>query len=256
MAASSSPKNAAPLVLRRFAHELNAQLGVVVMAASIQQDCMEQLAAQLQNQPGLQQLLLDIRESADLAQASLQCSLQLVQDTLGRRPEAAALEHYRLETCVQTVLAQQRKRFPGITVQCQVEAPSGWVLAGDPLVWRQIFTNLVANSLVHGFEGRSMGCIRVQATVSAQGLCTIDYRDDGVGLSSGVVDSVFDDGFSTQHGQGAYGLGLGIVRHLLQHRLHGVIQAQPSSLGAHFCIAFPRTPDRAGSAFVAAIPTP
>ena len=83
----------------------------------------------------------------------------------------------------------------------------------------QIFTNLILNSLVHGFEGREEGSINLSATRSNSGP-RLECSDDGKGIPQGNISKIFDLFFTTDKKAGT-GLGLHIVHNLVSQKLKG-----------------------------------
>jgi signal transduction histidine kinase len=222
------------LALRRFVHELNAQLGVAVLAISVQQEQLDALADPAQAASALQ----DLREGSQLVRASLERSLQLVARTLRRPPSENPWDGppQPLATLARQALAEQLRQRTGLQVELTLALPPAW--SGDALAWHQVLSNLISNSVVHGFAGRQAGAIRITGQQHAEGPATIDYQDDGVGVDPAHVARLFDNGFSTRHGHGGHGLGLGIVRQLLQQHLNASIDYLPQRErhGAHFRI--------------------
>lgn len=240
MTSTPGPEQPEPsLMLRRFAHELNSQLGVALMASSVQQEQIEALAQALHGQPALQTLLDDLREACGLSYASVQLSARLVQEALGRSHPAGQAPR-PLAHIAQQVMAMQLRKHPNLAVRLQVDLPAHW--QGEALAWHQIFSNLIGNSLLHGFADRASGVITVSGHEAAPNACVIDYRDDGIGLPAGLTAArLFEDGYSTQRDNG-HGLGLGIVRQLLGQRLQGSIEHVSTPQGIHFRLRFASTP--------------
>jgi PAS domain S-box-containing protein len=86
---------------------------------------------------------------------------------------------------------------------------------------------LVTNSLKYAFDGREGGSIIVSARRLADGGLELAVADDGRGLPQGA-----------EHGEGA-GLGLGLVRDLVERQLEGSIELLPGP-GAGFRLCIPR----------------
>lgn len=226
------------LMLRRFAHELNSQLGVALMAASVQQEQIEALALALHGEAALQPLLDDLREASSLSSASLQLSARLVQQALGRSTPADQAPR-ALADVARQALAMQLRKHPALQVDAQLDLPAHW--QGEALAWHQIFSNLIGNSLLHGFADRAGGVITLSGHEDAPGHCVIDYRDDGTGLPAALAGArLFEEGVTSQQGNG-HGLGLGIVRQLLTQRLHGSIEHMATPQGIHFRLRFAPT---------------
>jgi signal transduction histidine kinase/ActR/RegA family two-component response regulator len=120
-----------------------------------------------------------------------------------------------------------------------VTAPSAWIV-GDPDRLRQVFWNLLANAVKFTQPG---GDVRVE--IGREG-ARIEVRvaDSGVGIAPEFLPRVFDrftmaDG-STSRLHGGLGLGLAIVRHLVE--LHGgEVSAESSGegRGATFSVRLP-----------------
>ena len=80
------------------------------------------------------------------------------------------------------------------------------------------------NSLIHGFENKTKGAIKLIISKSDDELL-IDYSDDGRGLDKGTLDMHFDAFFTTRRGKGGSGLGTHIMYNLVTQTLGGGIEA-------------------------------
>ncbi|WP_299600302.1 HAMP domain-containing sensor histidine kinase [uncultured Tateyamaria sp.] len=92
---------------------------------------------------------------------------------------------------------------------------------------KTILTQLAGNAAAHGANKLSL-------RVSVAGL---DVWDDGPGISPGNRDRIFDPFFTTRRERGGTGMGLNIVRSLVQAR-GGQIALQEEGEGARFLITF------------------
>ncbi len=108
-----------------------------------------------------------------------------------------------------------------------------------PGVFAQIITNLVMNSLVHGFEGIEQGKITFEISIDNNNL-VFSYRDTGKGMDEKTIKSVFDPFFTTKRNKGGTGLGMHVVYNLVTQKLYGTITCQ-SSIGqkTEFIIKIP-----------------
>ncbi len=111
----------------------------------------------------------------------------------------------------------------------------------DPGALAQIFTNLVMNSIVHGYgNGNRKGLITVHIEYSEY--VQIHYQDDGCGLTEEARKRVFDPFYTTNRAGGGSGLGMNIVYNLVVHRLKGQIFVKKKQTpGVYFFIQFPLT---------------
>jgi len=100
----------------------------------------------------------------------------------------------------------------------------------------QIMTNLMLNSIKHGFEYGQENTIEVSSQKEEDGSVILHYKDNGKGISQEVEKKIFDPFFTTARGQGGSGLGMNIVYNLITEKLHSEISIEPSAKGLHFKI--------------------
>ncbi|MDC0744144.1 sensor histidine kinase [Polyangium mundeleinium] len=127
----------------------------------------------------------------------------------------------------------------GIQLHVTPERPSIPVF-GDPDRLRQILWNLLANAIKFTPRG---GRVEVEI-MRDEGLVHLTVRDTGKGISAGFLPYVFDRfrqaDSSASRPQGGLGLGLAIVRHLVE--MHGgTVKAESagSDHGATFTVTLP-----------------
>ncbi|MEI5617371.1 HAMP domain-containing sensor histidine kinase, partial [Streptomyces brasiliscabiei] len=65
----------------------------------------------------------------------------------------------------------------------------------------QIFTNLIMNSLIHGFDGVNNGVIDILIK-DDDSQVIIDFKDNGNGVSEQQLEKLFDPFFTTKRDQG------------------------------------------------------
>ncbi|MBB4841723.1 signal transduction histidine kinase [Paucibacter oligotrophus] len=229
---------AAQLKLRRWVHELNTPLGVILMANSVQKQQLDDLRRQLDpQQAGAAGLLAELQEANEMIQASVQLAIQLLTAPAAGQPsEGPALN---LAETVAQVIALQRARHGGVELQISLDIAPNLRLMSEASDWHLLIGNLISNSVAHGFQGRKGGQIRIEARQLPNANLYLRYADDGVGLSEQARQSLFNNGFSTRLGQGHQGLGMGIVQDLVSNKLGGRMQVLPSSQGAQFSFELP-----------------
>jgi signal transduction histidine kinase/ActR/RegA family two-component response regulator len=118
--------------------------------------------------------------------------------------------------------------------------PQPMVVDGDRTRLVQVFSNLLHNAAKYTPEG---GSIRFSARQS-DGSAEVRVADNGAGIAAGVLPHVFDlftqEGRSIDHAQGGLGIGLTVVRSLVE--LHGgTVQAASPGLGqgSEFTVVIP-----------------
>lgn len=111
-------------------------------------------------------------------------------------------------------------------------------LESYPGIYSQIISNLVLNSIKHGFDGdEKNNTITISAKLGTKLL--IDYEDNGKGITDDIEKKIFDPFFTTKRGQGGSGLGMNIVYNLVVQKLSGtidIIRVMPHGLGFQIII--------------------
>src|SRR5690606_11200345 len=103
----------------------------------------------------------------------------------------------------------------------------------------QILTNLVTNSIHHGFEQMEHGEITLHMTLHNDQV-HLSYSDNGKGISTDIHRTLSEPFFTTARWTGGSGLGLSIVHNLVTQKLKGTVTIESQlNIGARFIIVFP-----------------
>jgi len=115
--------------------------------------------------------------------------------------------------------------------------PGELSLTSYPGAFAQIITNLVINSMSHGFD-KEGGKISITVSIEDQEII-IEYTDDGKGIGPDIMPRIFDPFYTTDHAAGT-GLGLHIVYNLVTQKLEGTISCESEEEeGVRFEIRIP-----------------
>lgn len=111
-----------------------------------------------------------------------------------------------------------------------------------PDAFFQIITNLINNSIIHGFDNVLNGQIIINIFTNDNKL-NIIYSDNGRGINKSIVKNIFDPFFTTKRTEGGTGLGLNIVYNLINQQLNGEIECNSEeNNGVEFIISIPISP--------------
>ncbi len=103
----------------------------------------------------------------------------------------------------------------------------------------QIITNLVINSIKHGFKDLKKGTIRIEIQ-TIKNKIQINYKDNGQGISKKNIHKIFEPFFTTNREGGGSGLGLNVIYNILVKKLNGTIVCRSEEgKGVTFTINFP-----------------
>lgn len=157
------------------------------------------------------------------------------------REDAAALERVRLDRLVRDSLPLLRARVPaGVTiVDALAPVPA---IEGNLCQLYQVLLNLTVNAAqAIGTHGGTVtiGIAAEPPGASRPRLVRLFVEDDGEGIAPETLDRIFEPFFSTKAGDDASGIGLAIVRCIVQTH-SGVISAKSTpGGGARFDLLFP-----------------
>ena len=182
------------------------------------------------------------RHSMDLIIESATRARELARAMLAStREEPTALERVRLDELVRDLLALLRARFPaGITiVDALAPVPA---IEGNVCQLYQIVLNLTVNAAQA--IGPRGGTITIGTAAEPSGdararSVRLFVCDDGAGIRPEIIDHIFEPFASSKDGNEASGIGLAIVRRIVQTH-SGVISVQSNlGQGARFDLLFP-----------------
>lgn len=99
------------------------------------------------------------------------------------------------------------------------------LIYGDPGDYSQVFTNLIVNTFVHGYDIGDAVKIVIQGKVKDK-MLEISYKDYGKGILEKHIGKIFDPFYTTNRSGGGSGLGLNIVYQIIVNKLKGKISCQ------------------------------
>lgn len=138
---------------------------------------------------------------------------------------------------------QNQLKSRQVRVVCAID--EGMVLESYPGIFSQIFSNLILNSIKHGFENDPDEGSENRIEIFAEEVDTrliVRYRDNGKGITDTIEKKLFDPFFTTKRGQGGSGLGLNVVYNLVTQKLGGTLEVNrvsPHGLGFTLALKIP-----------------
>ncbi len=125
-----------------------------------------------------------------------------------------------LEEYVNTILLSLKPKIKVTSHKVYCDIPEDVFIQTKPGVFSQIIINLISNSLLHGFADKSNGSIHIAYQQIADSH-VIKYTDDGCGISAKHLDLICQEYFTTKPNSGGTGLGLFIIKNLIESDLNG-----------------------------------
>ncbi|MET3108236.1 signal transduction histidine kinase/tetratricopeptide (TPR) repeat protein [Oxalobacteraceae bacterium GrIS 2.11] len=233
-------------IVAGVAHELNTPIGNGLLLASSLHAKSTSMAQKFQEnamrRSELADYLADSEQASDLIFKSFQTAADLVMSfkQVSVDQTTAQRRKFDLKELVDDIVATMRNQFTvsGIRIDQQVKEQLTMDSYPGPL--GQVVMNLMQNSLLHAFEGRTNGCLKISATVLATRHIQLEFSDNGHGIAAENLGKIFDPFFTTKLGFGGNGLGLSISYNIVKSILRGEISVTSEmGTGTTFTINIP-----------------
>ncbi|MDM4766024.1 ATP-binding protein [Pelomonas sp. SE-A7] len=229
------------------AHEMNTPIGNSLLAASTLRDDARRLAESASSgqlrRSDLQTFCEQAAFGTELLLRSLHAAAGLISSFKQLAVDQAAEQRRQFElagVCVEVKLSLANRMHKG-GHELLLDVPEHLELDSFPGPLGQVLSNLVLNSLIHGFDGRQGGRMRLQAEALGADRIRLRFSDDGSGIAPAHLGRVFDPFFTTRMGSGSNGLGLHLSYTIVSSLLGGqfTVSSEPGQ-GAVFEILLPR----------------
>ncbi|MGD9976190.1 MAG: GAF domain-containing protein, partial [Desulfatirhabdiaceae bacterium] len=183
------------------AHEVNTPIGVAVSAASHLEDMTSAFVSKMESnqvkRSDLNQYTKTAATASTLILKNLSTAVKIVQgfkqvavdQTSGERRE------FRLKAYIEDVLLSLQPKLKKTKHTIRVDCPDDLLLNSFPGAFSQIISNLIMNSLLHGFEGIETGEIVFEVRQENTNILFI-YRDNGRGMTDQTLARIFDPFFT------------------------------------------------------------
>ncbi len=211
-----------------IAHEINTPLGNSVTSLSylskINQSTKRKLIDGVLNRDDLVVFFESLDKSIALIEGNLNRSVNLVDDfkKIAVSQEGEKKETFNLKAILSMVIGTMKEEIKVGRHHIQNNCPDGLEIYSYPSAMIQIFTNLMMNSIHHGFKGRKEGSIDIEAFIKDDKL-TIIYKDNGTGMTKDSIKNIYEPFYTTARSGGNIGLGMTIVFNLVNQKLEGTI---------------------------------
>lgn len=230
------------------AHEINTPLGIGVTATSYIKDQTDELikmneASQLSKR-NFDDFLLVIKDSSEMVLKSLLRASTLITSfkqiavDQNREEKQKVLIKQSLENILTSLSPKLKQAHHSVIINCSKELQVTCFAAS----LMQVFTNLVSNSLLHGFDDGEAGCITIDIEEQGSKEVLIKYHDNGKGISEENKNKIFDPFFTTKRNQGGVGLGLHVIYNMVTQNMGGSVSVESmQGEGTTFLILLPNS---------------
>lgn len=227
------------------AHELNTPLGNSLMAVTALADDAKQFRvamAQGLKRSALDSLMDSVEQATSIATRNLERAADLVTSfkQVAVDQTSSQRRHFELAEVVHEMVVSLRPSLSRTPYVIEVNVPSGLRLDSYPGPLEQVIGNLINNAVLHGFEGRAHGTIRIVGESGEGPSVILRVIDNGKGIPAELLGRIFDPFVTTKKGRGGTGLGLHISYNAVVNLLGGSLTVHSTEgEGATFVLRLP-----------------
>ncbi|MBF0378097.1 MAG: cache domain-containing protein [Desulfamplus sp.] len=220
-------------IVAGVAHEINTPLGAGISSASyiekINNECRLKLSQGRMTKDDLKNFMESVDDTIQILNHNLTRAAELVRSfkQIAIDQSGRVFEKFNLKDYINIILLSLRHEYKNKNVEFTVDCDQEIVLESFPGDYSQIFTNLIMNSLIHGFKEKKeeKGKIKIDCEITG-GVLHINYTDNGKGIGQEHITRIFEPFFTTNRASGGSGLGLSVIYNIVTQKLKGRIRCE------------------------------
>lgn len=153
------------------------------------------------------------------------------------RPGYGQIDKFPIVDIINNALNLISYKLEFTDIILDIDLQKGLMIRCDPQKISQVFINLIDNSC-DAITGRKSGRIKISA-ISKDNEVVISIRDNGPGIPGEIADKIFSPFFTTKERDKGTGLGLFIVKTIIEEHKGKISFASVNGKGAEFKIVLP-----------------
>lgn len=227
------------------AHEINTPLGIGLSSSSfiskINSENRQKLAEGKMTKQDLEAFMQQLNETTEMLDNNLNRAAELVKSfkQVAVDQSSENLLRFSLKDTIDGVILSLRHEYKHQEHKIINNCPEELMLNSFPGAFSQVFTNLIMNSIQHGFVNKTNGTMQFDCIIKNNEMQII-YTDDGIGIPEEIIGRIFEPFFTTNKQQGNSGLGMYIVFNIVTQKLKGAISCENRTEGGvRFIIELP-----------------
>ncbi|MCW8929681.1 MAG: ATP-binding protein [Gammaproteobacteria bacterium] len=211
-----------------IAHEVNTPIGICLTASSFLKERYEQLQKaykkDVMTQDDFEDFLTIVQDSSDMILKNIQRATEIVQNFKKVAVDQSVEDKrcFNIKDYFFEIIKSLNPKLKQHHHVIEVNSDDNLFINSYPGAFYQVFSNLIINSIVHGFESIDAGHISINVVCDESNM-SIEYHDNGQGMSPEILNSVFEPFVTTKRNKGGTGLGAHIIYNIITQQLHGTI---------------------------------
>ena len=226
-------------------HEISSPLGVSITASShlnhLASELISSYEKETMSQDEFESFLNKVKELSEILTINLTNTKNLVGSFKNIAVDQT-IEDIRVFN-VKDYILEILLAVNGITnktkIQILFSCDDDVLIRSYPGFFSQILTNFINNSVLHGFDENEEGEIHIDVFNANKNIKLV-YSDNGKGIKEENKDKIFEQYFTTRKGDGGTGLGLHIIKQIINEELDGSIRLNKKEKGVEFLVIIPK----------------
>lgn len=212
-------------------HEINTPLGVGISTGShiemLTQNIIKKMSSNEMSKEDLFHYFEHITESTEILNSNLDRAARLVRSfkDIAVDQGSEIKETFQLSKVIEDVVTSLKNEYKRKRHQIEYICDDSIRISSYPGLFSQLLTNLIMNSIQHGFRNRMDGKISIECWLDGA-LLFIVYKDNGKGIAEEDQKKVFEPFYTTYRENGNSGLGMSIINNIITQSLGGKIQME------------------------------
>lgn len=227
------------------AHEINTPLGIALTGITYFDEISHNIHKIYETQDMTQedfekylndskdissQVLKNIQRASDLVQSFKQVSVDQTSEIK---------REFYVKDYTNSIILSIHNQIKRTHITIENNIPSDVKINSYPGAFGQIITNLILNSLIHGYSNKDKGLISFTLKKEKKDI-VLHYKDNGKGIKESDLPHIFEPFFTTRRGTGGTGLGLNILYNIVKKQFRGEISCKSKvNEGVDFEIIIP-----------------
>ena len=228
-----------------FTHDLNTPIGISVTGStyimSQSKSILQKIEEENLSKNDLVEFLEDSFKMAEAMYKNLDNARELIKSfkLISIDQHIEDEKEFYLKSYIDDILKSLHYKLKNLNINIENNVPNDIKIFASAGVFFQILSNLIQNSIKHGFENLDKGDIKISASYE-NNILNMIYEDNGKGMSKESKDRIFEQFYTTKKDSGGTGLGMFTTYELISTRLKGSIklESEPNK-GVKFSIKIP-----------------
>ncbi|MBN2440306.1 MAG: substrate-binding domain-containing protein [Spirochaetales bacterium] len=228
-----------------LSHEINTPVGICVTAASYLQSQTSSIDLSIKDgtlkKSHLMKFVETVKEANSMILSNLKRTNELISSfkNISADQSSEKKRIFNVKDYIKDVLLSLRPRLKKVNHVISIHCPDDLTISSHPGAFSQILTNLIINSLTHGFKPDEKGSIDIEIKIEDINII-MTYSDNGKGIDKNHINKIFNPFFTTNRSNGNTGLGLHIVYNLITTTLNGsIVCTSEAGKLTQFIMTFP-----------------